>query len=683
MPSERPSVRRSIPLVTLFAALLASRAGVADGSRAGGETFDEEALVRPLPDGKAVFVAHFRQSAPLASRHFEIFPKAMAQIARATRVAEAELSFTQGRWDDKRWGRAPVGTKPIGAELWASFHAPPANESRATDAATDATTGAAGTEDWDALTAHMGGLFCASLSRMNGREIVVEPALAFSRWNGARDAAQSTRRKKHGSLPSESACVENLTPFLKLLPCRDRAGIAEALASRTTLFGAPYVSMSTLVETTRSAGDGGEWRVVLTQTLTVALDRVAAEDTTEHASTRTGAPRDAETRLSRLLGLDRKRKGGISGACVAARLSRVHAETHAPFAAAATSDVAGAPRERAALAERSAAKDAEKALVRLKTWDLARMDARSSAGTADDQETNANGVYFDLTLARAAGAPEPRAPIVGYAPEFVAERYLTGSGNRNGGVSIHLRRHLPSSDREPRDTRVRVFQALPWYVRVFAHTLEVSFDGVDAGVARTRRRATDVERNAEAAPGGDGAVEALRWSPSRDRTHPSVLEAQLFVPSSVSVVRVSAQFEKAFLRTEEFPPDANRGFDVAPAVVVFPPPHAIRFFRDPEGADALESPLLDRTEGLVVGGNAEPAEQPERVYLNGLLLTLPTPDFSMPFNVITLVCTAMSLLSGGVLSALTRRPAWAGFKEQKAKQKKKLAEMAKRAKQRA
>ena len=261
-----------MPLVALFAALVASRAGVADGSRAGAETFDEEALVRPLPDGKAVFVAHFRQSAPLASRHFESFPKAMAQIARATRVAEAELSFTQGRWDDKRWGRAPVGTKPIGAELWASFHAPPSN------ASTDAESADAHSEDWDALTAHMGGLFCASLSRMNGREIVVEPALAFSRWNGARDATRSTRRKKHGSLPSESVCVENLTPFLKLLPCRDRAGVAEALASRTTLFGAPYVSMSTLLETTRSAIRGGEWRVVLTQTLTVALDRVAAAE---------------------------------------------------------------------------------------------------------------------------------------------------------------------------------------------------------------------------------------------------------------------------------------------------------------------------------------------------------------------------------------------------------------------
>lgn len=658
-----------MPLVALFAALVASRAGVADGSRAGAETFDEEALVRPLPDGKAVFVAHFRQSAPLASRHFESFPKAMAQIARETRVAEAELSFTQGRWDDKRWGRAPVGTKPIGAELWASFHAPPANASLRSSASDSAD---AHSEDWDALTAHMGGLFCASLSRMNAREIVVEPALAFSRWNGARDATRSTRRKKHGSLPSESVCVENLTPFLKLLPCRDRAGVAEALVSRTTLFGAPYVSMSTLVETTRSGDDGpvfGEWRVVLTQTLTVALDRAAAQETTDETS---------ETRLSRLLGLDRKGKEGISGACVAARLSRVHVETHAPFAAAATSDVAGAPREHTALCERSASKDASKALVRLKTWDLANMDFFEIAKEKNEER------FFDVTLSRDAGAPEPRAPLVGYAPDFLAERHLTGSGNRDGGVSIELRRHLPSSDRKPHDTRVRVFQALPWYVRVFAHTLKVTFDGVevDPNVAAARS-AADLERNPDvsSAPrGGDGKVEGLRWSPSRDRTRPSVLEAQLFVPSSVSVVRVSARFEKAFLRTEEFPPDANRGFDVAPAVAAFPPPRVIRFFRNLEGMDALESPLLDRMEGLVVGGNTEPAEQPERVYLNGLLLTLPTPDFSMPFNVITLVCTAMSLLSGGVLSALTRRPAWAGFKEQKAEQKKKLAELAKRAK---
>ena len=61
------------------------------------EAFHEEALLRPLADGKVAFVAHFRQEAPLAANHFETFPKAMAQIARAARIADMELSFTQVR----------------------------------------------------------------------------------------------------------------------------------------------------------------------------------------------------------------------------------------------------------------------------------------------------------------------------------------------------------------------------------------------------------------------------------------------------------------------------------------------------------------------------------------------------------------------------------------------------------
>ena len=64
---------------------------------ATSEAFHEEALFRPLPDGKVAFVAHFRQEAPLRANHFEKFPKAMAQIARAARLADMELSFTQVR----------------------------------------------------------------------------------------------------------------------------------------------------------------------------------------------------------------------------------------------------------------------------------------------------------------------------------------------------------------------------------------------------------------------------------------------------------------------------------------------------------------------------------------------------------------------------------------------------------
>ena len=60
--------------------------------------------------------------------------------------------------------------------------------------------------------------------------------------------------------------------------------------------------------------------------------------------------------------------------------------------------------------------------------------------------------------------------------------------------------------------------------------------------------------------------------PPEDRTRPSTLEMQLSVPAETTTVRVSVNFEKAFLRLNEFPPDANRGFDLPSALVSLPPP---------------------------------------------------------------------------------------------------------------
>ena len=47
----------------------------------------------------------------------------------------------------------------------------------------------------------------------------------------------------HGTLPREVVCTENLTPFLKLLPCKGKAGIASLLDGHK-LFDASWQSMS-------------------------------------------------------------------------------------------------------------------------------------------------------------------------------------------------------------------------------------------------------------------------------------------------------------------------------------------------------------------------------------------------------------------------------------------------------
>lgn len=43
-----------------------------------------------------------------------------------------------------------------------------------------------------------------------------------------------------------------------------------------------------------------------------------------------------------------------------------------------------------------------------------------------------------------------------------------------------------------------------------------------------------------------------------------------------------------------------------------------------------------------------------RVYSESLLVNLPTPDFSMPFNVICLGCTAVALAFGGLHNLTTK-----------------------------
>lgn len=45
-----------------------------------------------------------------------------------------------------------------------------------------------------------------------------------------------------GSLPREAVCTENLTPWLKLLPCQGRQGLTQ-LMDRPTLYGASFHSM--------------------------------------------------------------------------------------------------------------------------------------------------------------------------------------------------------------------------------------------------------------------------------------------------------------------------------------------------------------------------------------------------------------------------------------------------------
>jgi GPI-anchor transamidase subunit T len=76
----------------------------------------------------------------------------------------------------------------------------------------------------------------------------------------------------HGVLPKEVVCTENLTPFLKLLPCKGKVGISTLLDGHK-LFDASWQSMAIDVRPLCPPGDAeSECVLQIEQTIDMVLD---------------------------------------------------------------------------------------------------------------------------------------------------------------------------------------------------------------------------------------------------------------------------------------------------------------------------------------------------------------------------------------------------------------------------
>ncbi|KAF5741274.1 GPI transamidase component PIG-T-like [Tripterygium wilfordii] len=160
-----------------------------------------------------------------------------------------ELSFTQGRWNYEQWGGFdPItsnNAKPPGVELWAVFDLP----QEQIDAA------------WKNLTHTLSGLFCASINFLESSASYSAPEWSFPPASGS---------LRYGTLPREAVCTENLTPWLKLLPCRDKDGLS-ALMHRPSIYKGFYHSQRLRLTSIASNLEGWGSGIVLEQTLTVVL----------------------------------------------------------------------------------------------------------------------------------------------------------------------------------------------------------------------------------------------------------------------------------------------------------------------------------------------------------------------------------------------------------------------------
>jgi phosphatidylinositol glycan class T len=95
-------------------------------------------------------------------------------------------------------------------------------------------------ERWKGLRNALAGLFCASLGSMDDLR-TTSPSQSF-RPEGSLPEWDAPHQIRYATLPSENVCTENLTPFLKLLPCKSLSGIA-TLLNPHRLFDADWHGM--------------------------------------------------------------------------------------------------------------------------------------------------------------------------------------------------------------------------------------------------------------------------------------------------------------------------------------------------------------------------------------------------------------------------------------------------------
>lgn len=123
-------------------------------------------------------------------------------------------------------------------------------------------------QKWLVLTNALSGLFCASLNFIDSTR-TTRPVMSFQPEGDHPEDKASNMRLLHGVLPHEVVCTENLTPFLKLLPCKGKAGISSLLDGHK-LFDSSFHSMA--IDVRPVCPEGEECVLEIEQTIDMVLD---------------------------------------------------------------------------------------------------------------------------------------------------------------------------------------------------------------------------------------------------------------------------------------------------------------------------------------------------------------------------------------------------------------------------
>ncbi|KAJ1983311.1 Subunit of the glycosylphosphatidylinositol transamidase complex-like protein [Dimargaris cristalligena] len=598
-----------------------------ESTHAGGhpqpptESFSENLLVNPLTSDRIlshfefVTATHLPSSSVASDRgqHYRLFPRLIGQILHKYGVEEFHLTLTQGRWDYDSWGYPVEPSTATGLELW----------TRLVDSADVE-------ERWRGFNNALSGLFCASINFVD-QTITSEPSLSF-RPNGqgmvdpdsasgsanpttsSSSSSSSTNQPptilRHSLLARESVCTENLTPWIKLLPCQGKAGLT-SLLNTYRLYDTNFHSMGIHLARTGACppiGPCGNRPVELRLSLALVTDR-------------TRLTHQPDRLLSTLF--DRH----LEGSCPLATQSRI---------TLLVPEVNVGPMR---LVSEPSTWDSESLVAgrRVARFDLHHLTAKTENRTSP----------FEIYTAW-SDTLQPTAESNGAADvtPLTFHRQLTGHGLERNGLEVTL------SNFQSTDVTVTYLDTLPWYLNVYFHTLTIRSTPLPEPIA-LGDSSPSVLTTTKYWP---NVPQRQFWQPSHDHGRPSVMELGLQLPAQ-SLTILTLEFDKMFLKYTEYPPDANRGMTVGSAVLTAQlAPQQSNKTHGPRLNSCVYQNLIRSDSGAGASGPGEetPGTCWTRMYSEPFLVSLPTPDFSMPYNVIAFTCTVLAFFFGSMFNSLIR-----------------------------
>ncbi|KAB8346269.1 hypothetical protein FH972_023313 [Carpinus fangiana] len=562
-----------LPSVALFLTLFSSLLGLTTAR----SPYSEHLHLQPLPHS---LLAQFEFSSTasdtsLEEQNFRFFPRSLSQILHHAHTKELHLRFTSGRWDEESWGRRPRnGAREggTGIEMWAWV---------------DGETESVAYTRWLALVNSLSGLFCASLNYIDSTRTTM-PIAAFEPEGYSVNGTHNLHLF-HGTLPREVVCTENLTPFMKMLPCKGKAGVSSLLDGHK-IFDAAWQSMAIDVRPVQLGGSSARG-LQMEQSIDMVLD-------IERSMRPKDDPIPRPYPQDQMLCDKDKWYNQYGDSC--------YPVEQPPFPDFTLEQVFGRKLKGTCPLIDDANDKPTSICVAPAGGQTVEI---KSAGAYKETKSSGQRCFrmpidadFDVEFMELITAADYSPPL----PKLRVERTISGYGQQRGGLKSVIVNPLD----EPVD--FVYLETLPWFMKPFIHTLQTTVSSsLSQGEVQTFR-----------APTREEVINDMHYQPGIDRQRAAHLELKLRMPPQTKLT-LTYDFEKSVLRYTEYPPDANRGFDVAPAVIRILP--------------------------------SKPDEPSSYVRSTSLLIYAASPDFSMPYNVIILTSTVIALGFGSVFNLLVRR----------------------------